>query len=199
MEARRSQHSFLMGLLVVLPRLHVPLHLEPEWGKADHDADKVAHAPDGDPAVCHKHEVAKLPEAIEEVGKPALGHRRPPIVVATGAVIDTPDRGDATGRMLLTRIANALDELLVLWDVCHALRNVLDRGRNVLCRLQLGITKAWSTLWRHLAKAEGLLLRGGCGTEAHDLRPAERQSHPTAAEQPCHSAKEGRRDPIHST
>ena len=55
----------------------------------------------------------KLPERIEKVGKPSLRHLGTAIVVASGAVVDAAQRAQAAMWVLLPRVANSFNDLLV--------------------------------------------------------------------------------------
>ena len=95
----------------------------------------MAQMTQGDPSVGHEEEVTKLPEAVEVVGKPTLWHDRPAIVIAAWAVIDAADSRDATSTVPLARVTDGLDDLLVLRQIRHALRNVFHGVEDTLRRL----------------------------------------------------------------
>ena len=58
--------------------------------------------------------VAKLPARVEEVGDPALGHLGSAVVVAPRAVVDASQGAQATCRVLLPRVSEAFNDLLVV-------------------------------------------------------------------------------------
>mmetsp|Transcript_56098 Transcript_56098/g.126785 ORF Transcript_56098/g.126785 Transcript_56098/m.126785 type:complete len:210 (+) Transcript_56098:21-650(+) len=150
--------SLGMRCLEVGPHLHIPLHLHPHGEAGDHDAKEVTKLAPSDPPVGDKHEVAELPEGVKEVGEPTLGHDRASIIVAAGPVVDTPNGGDAASTMLLARVAETLNDLLVLGWIGHALPNVLSGFLRRLRRLELVFAEARRVLGRNLPIAEGLLL-----------------------------------------
>merc|ERR1712012_843783 len=91
----------------------------------------------GNPPVHDEEEMPKLPEPIEIVRKPTLRHRWAAVIVAPGAIVDTTNRRDAPRAVLLARVADSLDDLLVLWHIQHALGDVLHRVLNGLGGLEL--------------------------------------------------------------
>eukprot|EP00404_Azadinium_spinosum_P053780 CAMPEP_0180777812 /NCGR_PEP_ID=MMETSP1038_2-20121128/45496_1 /TAXON_ID=632150 /ORGANISM="Azadinium spinosum, Strain 3D9" /LENGTH=182 /DNA_ID=CAMNT_0022812951 /DNA_START=15 /DNA_END=560 /DNA_ORIENTATION=- len=153
-----SGRSLRVRRLKVAPHLHIPLHLHPHGKASDHDAKEVAQLAPGDPSVGDEHEMAELPEGVKEVGEPTLGHHWATIVVAARTVVDTADGGDAARTVLLPRVTEALDDLLVLRRIRHALPDVLGGFTRRLRWLELGLTEAWCIRGSHLAIAKGLLL-----------------------------------------
>mmetsp|Transcript_51958 Transcript_51958/g.147240 ORF Transcript_51958/g.147240 Transcript_51958/m.147240 type:complete len:205 (+) Transcript_51958:70-684(+) len=177
-----------MGLLEVVPLLDVPLHLQPHREEAERGREEVAQLAEEDPAVGDEHQVAELPEAVEPVGDPTLRHHRTAVVVAARAVVDAAHGGDAARTVLLARVTDGLNDLLLQRKGCHTLADVLDGIREGLRRLRLKLLEAGGTNRRHLAVAERLLrasgLLGGAREDSvaeFHPRPVQRQPRSSAA------------------
>eukprot|EP00442_Polarella_glacialis_P057007 CAMPEP_0115076352 /NCGR_PEP_ID=MMETSP0227-20121206/16383_1 /TAXON_ID=89957 /ORGANISM="Polarella glacialis, Strain CCMP 1383" /LENGTH=128 /DNA_ID=CAMNT_0002463491 /DNA_START=81 /DNA_END=467 /DNA_ORIENTATION=- len=83
-----------LGLVVQNHGL-VALHVIPQWNEAHRNSHEMAQAANRHPAICDKHQVAKLPERVEVVCEPALWHLRTPVVVAARPIVDAPDGAQA--------------------------------------------------------------------------------------------------------
>eukprot|EP00438_Fugacium_kawagutii_P008265 Skav206538 [mRNA] locus=scaffold504:229621:230420:- [translate_table: standard] len=101
------------------------MHVNVHGDEANGDGQDVAKSTPCDPTVGNKEDVAELPKRIEQIGKPSLRHFGAAIVVAPRAVVDSAQCAQATVRVLLPRVANALNDLLVFWWIGHVLRDVL--------------------------------------------------------------------------
>lgn len=78
---------------------------------------------------------SKLPKRIEQIGKPSLRHLRAAIVVAPRAVVDSAQCAQATVRVLLPRVANALNDLLALGRVALSLTLLCSKDVIILSKI----------------------------------------------------------------